>query len=115
MSVDGHELRWWVRRTGRSGCTHCDPLSLVIAAASRKGCVVQVYVYEPFGPDPERPITPAFVAGIARSALAAGWEPGVGSGPFQMPSGNVFTNRDLKGDSLARRGPPVEPTTRSRS
>ncbi|MDI3285213.1 hypothetical protein [Polyangium sp. 15x6] len=87
LSIDGHELRWWVRRSGLRGCPDCDSLSVVIAAASRKGCAVQVHIPEPYGPD--RPITPAFVARIARRALASGWEPGVGSGPFTMPWGSL--------------------------
>ncbi|MDI1449750.1 hypothetical protein [Polyangium sp. 6x1] len=90
LSIDGHELRWWVRRAGVRGCPDCDSLSIVIAAASRKGGAVQVYLPEPYGPD--RPITPALVARIARLALDSGWEPGVESGPFTISTGDLLAD-----------------------
>lgn len=83
LSIDGHELRWWVRRrSGAPCCPDCDSLSVVIAAASRKGSALKVHLPDSYWPD--RPITPALVARIARLALTSGWEPGVGSGPFTM-------------------------------
>lgn len=77
--VDGHALRWWVRRRGVRGCPDCDECTVIIAHASRTGAIVQAQVDEAWRRE-EEPITPARIAALARSALAAGWVPGQGDG-----------------------------------
>lgn len=76
--VDGHSLRWWVRRRGLRGCSHCDECTVIVAHASRTGAIVQAFV--PDGWREDFPITPAQIAALAREALAAGWVPGQGDG-----------------------------------
>jgi hypothetical protein len=79
IDVDGHALRWWFRRPPCGGCPQ-DQQWILIADASREGTVVRGSV--PYTAHPEA-VTPAFVAEVARAALARGWQPGVGSGEFR--------------------------------
>lgn len=79
--MDGHALRWWVRRHGRRGCPDCDDCTVVLAHASRTGMLVRVHVPEAWRTEVV-PITPARIAILARKALARGWLPGQGSGEF---------------------------------
>lgn len=79
--VDGHALLWWVRRRGVRGCPDCDECSVVLAAATRTGQIVRVWIADPWRDDVE-PITPTRVAALARKALARGWIPGAGDGLF---------------------------------
>lgn len=76
--VDGHSLRWWVRRRGLRGCYDCDECTVIIAHESRTGAIVQAFVPEAWKDDVA--ITPAQIAAIAREALAGGWVPGQGDG-----------------------------------
>lgn len=81
IEVDGHALRWWVRRRGLRGCYDCDRCTVVLADASRTGAIVRVHVPEAWLAEVV-PITPARIARLARKALARGWLPGQGSGEF---------------------------------
>lgn len=81
IEVDGHALRWWVRRHGERGCPDCDDCVVVLACASRTGSIVRVHVPDAWRPEVV-PITPRRIAGLARRALALGWVPGAGSGVF---------------------------------
>ena len=78
--VDGRPLRFAVFRGGARGCPDCDRLYTIICADDRRGSVVRLGVADPSGPDVA--ITPAMIAAAARRALAAGWQPGHGSGLF---------------------------------
>ncbi len=79
--VDGHTLRWWVRRRGARGCSDCDECTVLLAHSSRTGMIVRVHVPEAWRAEVTA-ITPARIAGLARKALARGWLPGQGSGEF---------------------------------
>lgn len=81
IEVQGHALRWWVRRTGVRNCPDCDTCAVILAHASGKGQVVRVYIAEAWRHEVV-PITPARVAALARKALARGWVPGQGRGGF---------------------------------
>ncbi len=78
--MDGHALRWWVRRHGMRGCPDCDECTVVVAHESRKGAILRVFMPDPSGADV--PITPARVELLVRKALARGWVPGQGRGEF---------------------------------
>lgn len=80
--MDGHALRWWVRRRGLRGCQDCDECTVIVAHASRTGAIVQGFVAEAWRREVV-PITPAQIAAIARAALASGWVPGQGEGVIQ--------------------------------
>lgn len=80
IEVDGHPLRWWVRRSGARGCPDCDTCVVLLAHASRLGAIVRVYLPEAWREDVA--ITPVQVAALARKALARGWLPGQGKGEF---------------------------------
>lgn len=82
IEVDGHALRWWVRRGGARGCPDCDECSVMVAAASRTGAIVRVFMRDAWGPDV--PISPGRVAALIRKALARGWAPGQGRGEFAL-------------------------------
>ena len=88
IEVDGHALRWWVRRYGARGCPDCDECVVIVAHASRTGSIVRVRV-----PDAWRAevvaITPARMAALVRKALARGWLPGQGSGEFDGGLGEM--------------------------
>jgi hypothetical protein len=88
LDVDGHALRWWVIRRGVRGCPDCDECSVVLAAASRTGSVVRVYIPDAWR-DEVAPITPARVAALARKALRRGWVPGQGQGEFAGALGDL--------------------------
>lgn len=80
IEVDGHALRWWVRRSGARGCPDCDTCVVLLAHTSRSGALVRVYLPEAWREDV--PITPSQIAALARKALARGWLPGQGDGEF---------------------------------
>jgi len=80
IMVDGHELLWWVRRSGARGCPDCDECWVTVAHLSRRGMIVRVHVRDAWGPDVE--IWPRQIAALARKALARGWVPGEGTGQF---------------------------------
>lgn len=82
--VDGHPLRWWVRRRGARGCPDCDECTVIVAHESRTGAIVQSFVPEAWRRE-VTPITPAQIAALARAALASGWIPGQGSGVIGLP------------------------------
>ncbi len=88
IEVDGHALRWWVRRYGARGCPDCDECVVIVAHASRTGSIVRVRV-----PDAWRAevvaITPARMAALVRKALGRGWLPGQGSGEFDGGLGEM--------------------------
>jgi hypothetical protein len=88
IEVDGHTLRWWVRRHGVRNCPDCDDCVVVLADASRTGSFVRVYVPEAWRPEVV-PITPRRIAGLARKALARGWVPGQGNGEFEAGLGEM--------------------------
>lgn len=81
IEVDGHALRWWVRRFGARECQDCDECVVILAHASRTGAIVRVVVPEAWRREVV-PITPSRIAAFARKALARGWLPGQGSGEF---------------------------------
>lgn len=88
IDVDGHPLRWWVRRRGARGCPDCDECSVLLAHASRAGMIVQVFIRDPWRDEVE-PITPSRIAALARKALARGWIPGHGAGVFDGGIGEL--------------------------
>ncbi|APR76860.1 Hypothetical protein A7982_02207 [Minicystis rosea] len=84
--MDGHALRFWVRRSGVRGCPDCDRLYLIITDADRKGAPVIINFADAFRAA-EAPITPALVAETVRHCLRGGWAPGTGREPFASPEG----------------------------
>lgn len=98
IEVDGHSLLWWVRRRGARGCPDCDECTVILADASRRGMVVQVFVPEAWRAEVVA-ITPTRIAALARKALARGWVPGQGSGVFAGGIGEVPPPGEVSGGS----------------
>lgn len=81
LEVDGHRLRWSVRRRGVRGCPDCDELHLLVVGDERRGSFLLIHIPQAWGPD--RPVTPRQTAAVTRLGLAAGWLPGSGpDAPF---------------------------------
>lgn len=76
--VDGHTLRWAVRRRGVPGCPCCDRGQLLVGVEDRKGASLHLGLARRGLRGGEHAITPALVAAVVRAALAEGWSPGAG-------------------------------------